>query len=71
MEHVTEPVGKHDPTGPLGHYAHTVWHVAGAFISVIAGWSTLNVPLADSGLAVLNHHAGPILAYLAKLTRQG
>ena len=51
-------------------YAHLTWMVAVAAIAVVVGFSTLNMMLADSGLAVLNEHAAPFMTLFARLTRQ-
>lgn len=53
------------------HYAHTSWRLAGALVAVVAGFSTLNMTLADSGFAVLNEHVAPFAAVFARMTRQG
>jgi hypothetical protein len=39
-------------------------------IGVIAGWATLNMASADSGLAILHHHTAPLHTYLSRLCRQ-
>jgi len=57
--------------GLATHHAHTAWMLAGAAVAVVAGFATLNLFLADSGMAVLNEHAAPYLPFLARLTRQG
>lgn len=66
--HKTEQTGV---TGFFAHQAHTVWVVLHAVIAVLVGFATLNLFLADSGMAVLNEHAAPYLPFLARLTRQG
>lgn len=53
------------------HYAHTGWQLLSATVAVVAGFSTLNMTLADSGLAVLNEHAAPLFTVFTRLTRQG
>jgi len=55
----------------LAHYAHYAWMVVHAVFAVVVGFSTLNMTLADSGLAVLNEHAAPYMTLLARLTRRG
>ena len=42
--------------------------VVGAAVAVVAGFATLNLLLADNGMAVLNEHAAP---FLSRITRQG
>ncbi len=54
----------------LLHHAHTAWMVVLAAVAVVVGFSTLNMMLADSGLAVLNEHAAPFMTFCARLTRQ-
>ena len=54
----------------VAHYIHTSWMVLGAVIAVIAGFTTLNMFMADSGMAVLNEHAAPVMTFFARLTRQ-
>jgi len=54
----------------LTHYAHIAWMVTVAAVAVVVGFSTLNMMLADSGLAVLNEHAAPVMTFCARLTRQ-
>jgi hypothetical protein len=41
----------------IGHQAHTAWILLGAVVAVTVGFATLNLFLADSGLAVLSEHA--------------
>ena len=53
------------------HYAHTGWLVVHAVVAVVVGFSTLNMTLADSGLAVLNEHVAPFGTFIARLTRHG
>ena len=53
------------------HHARTAWMLVGAAVAVVAGFATLNLLLADNGLAVLNEHATPYLPFLSRLTRQG
>jgi hypothetical protein len=50
------------------HYAHTGWRLLGAAAAVVAGFSTLNMTLADSGLVVLQEHTAPLFS---RFTRQG
>ena len=54
----------------LTQYVHTAWMVVVAVVAVVVGFSTLNMMLADSGLAVLNEHAAPVMTFCARLTRQ-
>ncbi|HUN89334.1 MAG TPA: hypothetical protein VMU28_11110 [Terriglobales bacterium] len=53
------------------HQAHIAWMLVLATVAVVAGFATLNLFLADSGMAVLNEHAGPYLPFLSRVTRQG
>jgi len=55
----------------MTHHAHTAWMLVGAVIAVTVGFATLNMLLADNGMAVLNEHATPYLPFLSRLTRQG
>jgi hypothetical protein len=50
------------------HYAHTGWRLLSATAAVLAGFSTLNMTLADSGIAVLQEHTAPLFS---RFTRQG
>lgn len=56
--------------GRVTQYAHVIWMVAVAAFAVVIGFSTLNMMLADSGLAVLNEHASPFMTFFSRLTRQ-
>lgn len=56
--------------GRAMQYAHLTWMLALAAIAVVVGFSTLNMILADSGMAVLNEHAAPFMTFFARLTRQ-
>jgi hypothetical protein len=56
--------------GRVMQYAHLSWMLVVAAIAVVVGFSTLNMMLADSGLAVLNEHAAPFMTLFARLTRQ-
>jgi hypothetical protein len=42
-----------------------------AAVAVVVGFSTLNMMLADSGMAVLNVHAAHVMGFFARVTRQG
>lgn len=53
------------------HYAHTTWMLVLAVTAVGVGFATVNMMLADSGMAVLNHHAAPVMTFIGRLTRQG
>ena len=53
------------------HHARTAWMLVGAVVAVTVGFATLNLFLADNGLAVLNEHATPYLPFLSRLTRPG
>jgi len=55
-------------TGFVGHYLHTGWMLLTAAVAVGAGFATMNMMLADSGLAVLNEHAAPLMAFIGRLT---
>jgi len=55
----------------LVHHARTSWMLASALMAVVAGIATLNLILTDSGMAILNHHLGPLMAHLSRLNRQG
>jgi hypothetical protein len=57
--------------GRATHYACTGWRLLSATAAVVAGFSTLNVTLADSGFAMLQEHTAPLTSILARLTRQG
>lgn len=53
------------------HHARIAWMLVGATVAVVAGFATLNLILADNGMAVLHEHAAPLLPFLSRLTRQG
>jgi hypothetical protein len=57
--------------GRATHYAYTGWRLLSATAAVVAGFSTLNMTLADSGLAMLQEHTAPITSMLARFTRHG
>ena len=54
----------------LTHFVGTIWMVLTAMLSVIVGFATLNMVLADSGFAVLNEHSPMLMALVARVTRQ-
>jgi hypothetical protein len=54
----------------VGHYTRTVWTLGNAVIAVIAGLSTLNIAVANTGMATLNEAASPFLQHFARLGRQ-
>ncbi|HWR14288.1 MAG TPA: hypothetical protein VN577_05645 [Terriglobales bacterium] len=54
----------------VGHGARTAWTLASAVIAVVAGISTLNMAVADIGMATLNEIASPWVQQIARLTRQ-
>ena len=53
-----------------GHYARVGWTLVNAAVAVIAGISTLNMVVANIGMATLNEVASPIMQQLARLGRQ-
>jgi hypothetical protein len=53
------------------HYAHTGFRLLGAAAAVVAGFSTLNMTLADSGFAVLQEHTAPLASMFSRFMRQG
>jgi hypothetical protein len=55
----------------VGHYARTTWTLALAVIAMIAGISTLNMLVANMGVAALHEVASPIMQQLARFGRQG
>jgi hypothetical protein len=54
----------------VGHYARTTWTLCNAVIAVVAGVSTLNMAVANTGMATLNHVTSPLLQQFARLGRQ-
>jgi hypothetical protein len=54
----------------VGHYARTTWTLAIAVIAVIAGITTLNMVVANLGVATLNEIASPFMQQLARMGRQ-
>jgi hypothetical protein len=54
----------------MAHYVRALWTVAGAVVAVVAGISTLNMAVADAGLATLNEFAAPVMAQMARMGRQ-
>jgi len=66
--------GEQQPGGQgniVSHYAHLAWMLLNAAVAVVVGFSTLNMMLADSGMAVLNEHAAPLTTFIGRLTKQG
>jgi len=55
----------------LTQMARTVWMLLHAMLAVVVGFATLNMVLADSGMAVLNEHSAIFTAFVGRLTRQG
>jgi hypothetical protein len=53
-----------------GHYARIGWTLVNAVIAVIAGISTLNMAVANTGMATLNEVASPLMQQFARLGRQ-
>lgn len=56
--------------GQFVHCARTTWTLVNAVIAVVAGISTLNMAVANAGLATLNELASPIIQQFARLSRQ-
>ena len=54
----------------LGHYAWTTWTLCNAVVAVVAGVSTLNMAVANTGMATLNEVASPFMQQFARLGRQ-
>jgi hypothetical protein len=54
----------------VGHYARTMWTLCNAVIAVVAGISTLNMAVANTGMATLNEVASPFMQQFARLGRQ-
>ncbi len=50
-------------------FARTIWTIANAMIAVVAGISTLNMAVANTGMATLNEVASPILEQLSSFER--
>jgi hypothetical protein len=53
-----------------GHYARTTWSLVNAVIAIIAGITTLNMIVANSGIATVNEVASPILQQFARIGRE-
>jgi hypothetical protein len=53
-----------------GHYARTAWTLVNAVIAVVAGISTLNLAIANTGMATLNEAASPFMQQFARMGRQ-
>ena len=53
-----------------GHYLRTSWALVNAVIAVVAGLSTLNMPVADAGMATINQVASPLMQQFARMGRQ-
>jgi len=51
------------------HYARIGWTLVNAVIAVIAGISTLNLAVANTGMATLNEVASPLMQQFARLGR--
>jgi uncharacterized membrane protein len=43
-----------------GHYLRTSWALVNAVVAVVAGLSTLNMAVANSGMATLNQATAPL-----------
>ncbi len=56
--------------GQAAEYARTGWTVTMALIAVIGGISTLNMTIANLGMATLNDVASPFMQQLARLGRE-
>jgi hypothetical protein len=54
----------------VGHYARTTCTLAIAVLAVIAGITTLNMVVANLGVATLNEVASPFIEQFACLGRQ-
>lgn len=52
------------------HYLRTSWSVVNAVIAVVAGYSTLNVAVANAGLATLNEATFPLRRQFVRAGRQ-
>jgi hypothetical protein len=55
---------------PVGYYARMIWTLTIAVIAVIAGITTLNMVVANLGVATLNEVASPFMQQLARMGRQ-
>jgi hypothetical protein len=53
------------------HSVRMGWMLLSAMLAVVVGFATLNMILADSGMAVLNEHSALFTAFVARLTKQG
>ena len=56
--------------GQAGHYARVGWTLLNAVIAVIAGISTLNMAVANTGMATINEFASPLMQQLAQMGRE-
>jgi hypothetical protein len=54
----------------LGHYTRTAWTLFHAVIAVIAGVSTLNMAVANTGMATLSEVASSFQQQFARFGRQ-
>jgi hypothetical protein len=54
----------------IGHYARTTWTLCNAVIAVVAGVSTLNMAVANTGMATLNEVASPVMQQFTRFGRQ-
>ena len=52
-------------------HARTMWIVLSAAVAIVAGFVTLNMTLADSGIVVMNQHLTPVLTALSRLRIRG
>jgi hypothetical protein len=53
------------------HFARTLWTVIHATVAVVAGITTLNMAVANLGMATLNEVASPVFQQCARFGRQG
>lgn len=56
--------------GQVGYCARQTWTLCNAMIAVIAGISTLNMVVANLGMATIHEFASPITQQFARFGRQ-
>jgi uncharacterized membrane protein len=57
-------------TAQTGYFVRQTWTLCSAMIAVVAGISTLNMMVANMGMATISEFASPITQQFARLGRQ-
>lgn len=57
-------------TAQVGYCARQTWILLSAMVAVVAGISTLNMVVANLGMATINEFASPIMQQFARIGRE-